>query len=105
MLMEMTDNTEKYTYHPCDDKYYGEKLMKSAREMEGKTYFISGGQEGLFDKVTKQNLKEMKSKPFGYLGEEHSRLRAGTCSTGFRNSQPGGQCRLGGENEGERGRR
>lgn len=44
--------------------------------MEGKPYLISGDQENLFDKVTKQSLK--KSKPFEYLGEEHSRLRAET---------------------------
>ena len=66
--METTDNTEKYTYHPCDDKYYGEKLMKSAREMEGKTYFISGAQEGLFDKVTKQSLKEMRKQAIWVSG-------------------------------------
>lgn len=57
--------------------------------MEGKPYLISGDQENLFDKVTKQSLKERK--PFEYLGEEHSRLRAETYSTRFRTIQPRGQ--------------
>lgn len=37
------------------------------------------------DKVTK-NLKEMREQSIGYLEEEHSRQRVGTCSTESRKS-------------------
>ena len=92
LLFYEKDNTEKYISHSYDDKYYGEKLSKMGDEecwMDGGENLFNIRWSGKPEKVTKQSLKE--SKPFGYLGEEHSRLRAEACSTRFRNIQPRGQ--------------
>ena len=38
-------------------------------------------------KVTVQRLRKMREQPIGCLGEEHSRHRSGTCSSGAGKSQ------------------